>query len=101
MAVHSKHLTSTFVEENANVNEENAAAQIVEAAKEISVLKAQMKGDERLEAAKQIVKDLRESYTSSIKFSQSKIKFLIDKLQDIEDEGEDANPNSSLKETTI
>ena len=101
MAIKSKHLNSTFVEENANVNEENAVRLIVEATQEIASLKSQMKGDERLDAAKQIVKDLRESYTSSIKYAQAKVKYLLDKLEDLEDEGENANPNSSLNEPTL
>ena len=96
-----KHLSSTFIEECREIKEDEVGSLIVQATREISSLKSEMKGDERLEAAKQIVKDLRGAYTSSIKYSQDKIKFLVNKLDELEDAGEDANPHSSLKEPTI
>jgi hypothetical protein len=89
-----KILSSTFLEDNNNINEDEAAALIVKAEQQIKALKDEMDNDENLRAAQQVSKDLKDAYTNSIKYEQSKISFLLSKIEEIQDGS--VNPNASV-----
>ncbi len=62
--------------------------------KRIKDLKEEMSQNERLQAAKQIVKDLESGYKSTVKYEEAKISFLLEKVEEIEN-GE-VNPESAV-----
>ena len=89
-----KILTSTFLEDNENVNEDEAAALIVKAEQQIKALNDEMASDENLQAAIQVKKDLEGGYKSAIKYEQAKIQYLLARIEEIQ-EGE-VNPTASV-----
>ncbi len=88
----SKVLSQSFVDNHQDINEDEAAHLIVKAEQLIKELKDEMKNDDKLNAAKQIVTDLRGGYTSAIKHETAKIDFLLGKIGEIQ-EGS-VNPGS-------
>lgn len=88
-----KTLSKSFVDNHENVTEDVAGELIVEANKKIRGIEQERDADEKLAAAKQIVKDINSAYTSAIKYERAKIGFLLDKIQEIQD-GE-VNPSSA------
>ena len=60
----------------------------------IKEIEEERAADEKLSAAKQIVKDMNSAYTSAIKYEKAKISFLLEKTQEIQDGT--VNPTSSL-----
>lgn len=93
MSTESKLLTKTFVQDNTNLNEDEAAHLIIKSIMLISELKEEMSSDERILAAVQIKKDLEEGYKSVIKSEQAKIHFLVGKIKEIQG---GVNPNASV-----
>jgi hypothetical protein len=87
-----KGLSQSFLENHQNVDADVASDLIVKAEQKIRAIREDRNANERLAQAKQIVKDLNSAYTSTIKYEQAKIDFLLDKLQEIES-GE-VNPSS-------
>lgn len=87
-----KVLGNAFVENNDKVNEDVAAELIVRAEQKIKEIEEERAADEKLVAAKNIVKDLNGSYTSAIKYEKAKINFLLEKIAEIQS-GE-VNPSS-------
>lgn len=87
-----KVLGNAFVENNEEVNEDVAAELIVRAEQKIKEIEEERAADEKLAAAKNIVKDLNGSYTSAIKYEKAKINFLLDKIAEIQ--GGFVNPSS-------
>lgn len=88
-------LSKSFVDNNANVNEDQAMEMIVRATQKIKELEDERNGDEKLTAAKQIAKDLSAGYSSAIKYEKAKISFLLEKLEEIQND--EVNPTSSAK----
>ena len=89
-------LSKAFVENNAHVTPEEAEHLIAKAEMKIKLLREEKLNDDKLNAAKQIVKDLNEGYNSAIKYEKAKIDFLLGKIEEI-DSGE-LNPTSSLSQ---
>lgn len=87
-----KTLSKSFVDNNENVDEDFAGAQIVLATQKIREIEQERDADEKLQAGKQIVKDINSAYTSAIKYERAKINFFLEKIQEIQD-GE-VNPSS-------
>lgn len=87
-----KILGNAFVENNDNVNEDVAAELIVKAEQKMKEIEEEREADERLAAAKNIVKDLNGSYTSAIKYERAKINYLLEKIAEIQ--GGEVNPSS-------
>jgi rubrerythrin len=85
-------LSKSFVDNNDNVNEDFASQQIVVATQKIREIEQEREADEKLSAAKQIVKDINSAYTSAIKYERAKINFFLEKIEEIQD-GE-VNPSS-------
>lgn len=80
----SSILSKAFVENHNSISEDEAEHLIAKAEQKIKGLKEEQAGDEKLMAAKQIVKDLNGGYSSVIKVERAKIDFLLGKIQDIE-----------------
>lgn len=87
-----KVLSKSFTENHENIDEDNAKDLIAKSLKKIKALQEEMSQNERLQAAKQIVKDLESGYKSTVKYEEAKITFLLDKIEEIES-GE-VNPES-------
>jgi hypothetical protein len=88
-----KILSQTFLEDNENVNEDEAAHLIVKAEQQVKGLTEEMQADERLNAAAQVVKDLKSGYTNAIKYEQAKIQYLLAKIEEIQT---GVNPDASV-----
>ncbi len=88
----SKTLSQSFVDNHEAVTEDVAGQLIVEATQKVREIEQEREADERLTAAKQIVKDINSAYTSAIKYERAKINFLLEKINEIQS-GE-VNPGS-------
>lgn len=88
-------LNQSFIDNHEKVNEDEAGALIVKAEQKIKALEEERAADEKLAAAKQIVKDLNSAYTSAIKYEKAKITFLLEKIEEIQ--ANEVNPTSSLR----
>jgi hypothetical protein len=90
-------LSQSFVNNHENVSEDVAAELIVSAEQKIREIREERAADDKLAAAKQIVKDLNSAYTSAIKYEEAKIQFLLEKIEEIQTDS--VNPTSSLSST--
>lgn len=82
-----KILSQTFLEDNESVNEDQAAHLIVKAEMTVKGLSEEMQADDRLNAAKQVVKDLQSGYSNAIKYEQAKVQYLLAKIEEIQGGG--------------
>ena len=89
-----KILDSTFIENHESINEDDAAHLIVKSNQVIKDLQEEMDNHEELQAAMQVVKDLKSGYTNAMKYEQAKIFYLLEKIKEIQ-EGE-VNPDASV-----
>ena len=89
-----KILSQAFLENNDNVNEDDAAAMVVKSEMQIKALREEMNADEKLAAAIQITKDLKSGYGNAIKYEEAKIQYLLAKIEEIQS-GE-VNPSASV-----
>ena len=87
-------LSQSFVDNAENLNEDEATALLVEAEQKLRQIKEERNADEKLTAAKNIVKDLSASYNSAMAYEKAKINFLLDKINEIQDGS--VNPTSGL-----
>jgi len=92
MSDSKKALSKSFVDNNENVNEDFAGEQIVLSTQKIREIEQERDADEKLQAGKQIVKDLNSAYTSAIRYERAKINFFLEKI--IEIQGGEVNPSS-------
>ena len=88
----SKGLDKSFVDNNEDISEDVAGELIVKSTQKIREMEQERDADEKLAAAKQIVKDLNSAYTSAIKYEKAKINFLLEKIAEIQ--GGEVNPSS-------
>lgn len=88
----SKALDQSFVDNAENISEDVAGELIVRSTQKIKEIEEEREADEKLAAAKQIVKDINSAYTSAIKYERAKINFLLEKINEIQS-GE-VNPSS-------
>ena len=89
-----KILSSTFLEDNDSVSEDEAAALIVKSEQMIKGLREEKSADEQLQAAIQIKKDLESGFNNAIKYEEAKIQYLLTKVEEIQ-EGL-VNPHASV-----
>lgn len=89
-------LSQSFVDNAKDLNEDEATALLVESEQKIRQIKEERNADEKLTAAKNIVKDLSAGYNSALNYEKSKISFLLDKIQEIQDGS--VNPTSGLND---
>ena len=83
-----KVLSKSFVENHANVPADVAYDLIVEATQKIKQIKTEQDADPKLTAALEIVKDLKGAYSSAKKYEEAKIAFLLNRLEELEADGE-------------
>lgn len=88
-----KALSKSFVDNNQNVDEDFAGQEIVKANQKIKEIEEEREADEKLQAGKQIVKDINSAYTSAIKYERAKINFFLEKIKEIQDG--DVNPTGN------
>lgn len=88
-----KILSQAFLEDNQNINEDEAAALVVKSEMQIKALREEKAADEKLAAAIQVKKDLETGYNNAIKYEESKIQYLLAKIQEIQD---GVNPEASV-----
>ncbi len=89
-----KILSSTFLDDNEGVSEDEAAALIVKSEQQIKGLRGEMAADEQLQAAAQIKKDLESGYKSAIGYEEAKIQYLLAQIEEIQDGS--VNPDASV-----
>lgn len=77
-------LSKTFIESNSNISEDEAEHLIVKSEQKLKAIKEEQSADEKLSAARQIVKDLNAGYKSAIAYEQAKISFLLGKIEEIQ-----------------
>lgn len=90
-----KVLSKSFVDNHQDINEDDALDLLYSANKQIKELNEEMEGDDQLNAAKQIVKDLTKGYTSAINYEKAKIAYLIERVEEIR--ANEVNPTSGLQ----
>jgi len=74
-------LSESIKDNVGSMSEDEIKNRIIEVEKAISQFEQDMEKDEKLAAAKQIVKELKEAYTIPIKEHQIMIKFLVWNLE--------------------
>lgn len=84
----------TFVDNHEDVSEDVAASLIVKAEQKIDEIEALRSADDKLATARQIVKDLNGAYTATVKYERAKIRFLLEKINEIQ--SGDLNPSSAV-----
>lgn len=87
-----KVLSKAFIDNHETVNEDVAGELIVKAEQKIREIEEERAADEKLTAARNIVKDLSAGYSSAIKYERAKIQYLLEKIGEIQS-GE-VNPSS-------
>ena len=87
-----KVLSKSFVDNHEAVDEDTASTLIVQAEQKIKEIEEEKAADEKLTAAKQIVKDINSAYSSAVKYERAKIQFLLEKINEIQ--GGEVNPSS-------
>jgi hypothetical protein len=85
-------LSKTFVEQNSDISEDEAEHLIVKCEQKIKAVKEEQAADEKLTAARQIIKDLNSGYKSVLQYEAAKIQFLLGKIEEIQ--GGEVNPTS-------
>ena len=96
MASIKKTLSKSFVENHENIDEDTASQLIIASEQKIRTIKEERAADEKLSAAKQIVKDLNAGYSAALKYEHAKIDFLVEKINEIQTGA--VNPTSSLND---
>lgn len=74
-------LSKTFMESCEELADDEIADMVVKAEQRIKEIKQEQENDEKLQAAKSIIKDLNAGYTSVIKHERARIDFLLGKLE--------------------
>lgn len=81
-----KILSQSFIDNHAEITEDDASALIVKCEQQIRELKDEMSADPKLIAARQIVKDLSAGYNGAVRHEKAKIAFMLDKIEEIVEE---------------
>jgi hypothetical protein len=84
----------TFVDNHEDISEDVAAGLVVKAEQKIDEIEELRSADDKLATARQIVKDLNGAYTASVKYERAKIRFLLEKINEIQ--SGDLNPSSAV-----
>lgn len=92
MSDNKKTLSKSFVDNHEDISEDAAGELIVSSTQKIKEIEQERDADEKLAAARQIVKDISSAYTSAIKYEKAKINFLLEKIEEIQ--GGEVNPSS-------
>lgn len=82
----NKVVSKVFMDEVADLTEDEAKERLFQCDEAIVNLKAAQKNDTKLNAAKEVVKDLTAGYSSSIKNERAKRGFLVEHIRRCKDE---------------
>lgn len=85
----AKVLDKVFVDSNSDISEDRASELVVNSEMRVKELKEEMESDDKLQAAKSIVKDLGSAYRDAIKYEEAKIQWLLGKIKEIRGEDEE------------
>jgi hypothetical protein len=85
-----KVLSQAFIDNADTLAEDEALEALFTAEKKVRDLTDEMKLDEDLISATQVVKDLKAGYNSAIQNEKAKIAYLLEKIDELRDE----NPNT-------
>ena len=96
MSKKNKVLSSSFVENNKGISEDEAYEKVIQCELTIKSLNEEKKNDDKLNAAKQIAKDLNAGYSSALAYEKAKIQFLLEEIEKIQ--ANQVNPTSGLNE---
>lgn len=77
----AKVLTESYVNNNKNLSEAEATAELLRSQFEIKKVLEDKDGDTKLSAAKEIVSDLNAGYSSAVKYEKAKIDFLLEIIE--------------------
>jgi hypothetical protein len=83
-------LSKSLVDSIADLAEDEIEQLIVKTEQDIRKIKLERKNDTKLNAAKDIVKDLNAAYSAAVAQSEAKKNFLLDKLEELQADLEDA-----------
>jgi hypothetical protein len=78
-----KYLSSSFVEEVEASDIDTLSDQIIKSEQTIRSVLSDKKADERLNAAKQVVKDLNSAYNDAMNVEKAKIQHMLKKIDAI------------------
>lgn len=84
-----KVLSKTFLDNVKNLSEDEIGELVLKAELKMKEIKEEEEADEKLASARQIVKDLSQSYKAAKAYEAAKIQFLIEKLSEIQESVED------------
>jgi sorbitol-specific phosphotransferase system component IIA len=79
-------LSKSFVDNVKDLTPEELQELVIQCEKTERKLKLEKKNDARLNAAKDLVKDLGSAYNSAISYEESKKSFLMDRIEEIDSE---------------
>ena len=77
----SKVLTESWVNNNRNLTEAEATAELLKSQFEIKKTLLDKEDNTQLTAAKEIVSDLNAGYSSVVKYEKAKIEFLLELIE--------------------
>ncbi len=79
-------LSKSFVDNVKDLTAEELQELVIQCEKTVRKLKVEKKNDDRLNAAKDLVKDLSGAYSSAISYEEAKKSFLMDRIEEIDSE---------------
>jgi vacuolar-type H+-ATPase subunit I/STV1 len=82
----SKVLTTTFKDACKDMSEDDLNAEVAKAMQRMRLLKEEMEADEKLMAAKAIVKDLNEAFSATRKYETARVDYLLGLLEVLQTE---------------
>lgn len=78
-------LSNSFQENHKDVSEDRAMELIYQAEKTIKHIREQRNQDDKLNAAKNIAKELGAGYTSALNYEKAKIQFLVERIEELQE----------------
>ena len=86
----SEVLNKSFRETCDAMNEDELNNVLVKSMQRIKAIKDERDNDEKLNAAKQITKDLSEGYSSATKYETKRIDYILGKLEELQEDSPSA-----------
>ena len=80
-----KVLSNSFQENHKDVGEDRAMELIYQAERSMKELRNERNQDDKLNAAKNIAKELAGGYTSALNYEKAKIQFLVERIEELQE----------------
>ena len=80
-----KVLSNSFQENHKDVTEDRAMELIYQAERQLKNIREERTQDDKLNAAKNIAKELGAGYTSTLNYEKAKIQFLVERVEELEE----------------